>query len=80
MEHFANRVLVPRLKVNYQIQRTGKERMKMVIRHFKVNILPVQNEPVVAYELDYYIFEQETILSYQELKTYKIETFESNRE
>ena len=34
----------------------------------------------VAYELDYYIFEQETILSYQELKTYKIETFESNRE
>ena len=33
-----------RLKVNYQKQRTGKESMEMFMRHFKVNILPVQNE------------------------------------
>ena len=35
---------MPRLKVNYQKQRTDKESIKMVIRRFKVNILPVQNE------------------------------------
>ena len=35
---------MPRLKVNYQKQRTGKESMKMIIRHFKLNILSVQNE------------------------------------
>ena len=37
-------ILVHRLKVNYQKQRTGKESMKMIIQHFKLNILPIQNE------------------------------------
>ena len=35
---------MPRLKVDYQKQRTGKESMKMIIRHTKLNILLVQNE------------------------------------
>ena len=31
----------------------------------------------VTYEMDYYIFEQEIMLSYQELKTCKTETSET---
>ena len=38
------KTVVPRLEVNYQKQRTGKESMNMIIEHFKLNILPVQNE------------------------------------
>ena len=61
---------MPRLKVNYHMQRTSKETMKMIIRHFKENILPVQNESGGI------IFKKELFLSYQELKTSKIETSE----
>ena len=35
---------MPRLKVDYQKQRTGKESMKMIMRHTELNILLVQNE------------------------------------
>ena len=60
MKSFANMAeYLPHLKVNYQKQRTSKESMKMIIRHFKLNLLPVQN-PAVTYEMYYYyIFEQE---------------------
>ena len=54
-------VLVPRLKVNYQKQRTGKESMKLIIRHSKVsNCLFIMN-PTVTYEMNYCIFDQEII-------------------
>ena len=52
------------------MQRTSKETMKMIIRHFKENVLPVQNESGGI------IFKKELFLSYQELKTSKIETSE----
>ena len=63
MKPFANmvRVLVPRLEVNYQKQRTGKESMKLIIRHSKVsNCLFIMN-PTVTYEMNYCIFDQEII-------------------
>ena len=54
---------MPRLKVNCQKQKTGKESMKMIIAHFKVNIIIACSKmnPAVTYEMDYYIFEQEII-------------------
>ena len=36
--------------------------------------------PVVTYEMDYYMFEQKLFLSYQELKTCKTETSENSRQ
>ena len=35
--------------------------------------------PAATYETDCYIFEEEIIFSYQELKTFKIETSEHSR-
>ena len=52
---------MPRLKVNYQKQRTGKESMKMIIQYSKVNNCLFIMNPVVTYEMDYYIFDQEII-------------------
>ena len=56
-----SQVLLPCLKVNYQKEKTGKESMKMIMRHSKVNILLVQTNAAVTYEMDYYIFDQEII-------------------
>ena len=70
---------MPRLKVNYQKQRTGKENMKLTVRHYKVsNCLSITN-PTVTYEIDYYIIKK-LFLFYQELKTCKIETSENSRQ
>ena len=35
---------MPRLKVSYEKQSAAKESVKMIIRHFNVYKLPVQNE------------------------------------
>ena len=39
----------------------GKESMKMIMRYFKVNILPVQNGSGGHNDMDYYLFEKEII-------------------
>ena len=61
MELYTNmaRVLLLRLKVNYQKQKTGKESIKPIMRHSKVNNCLFIMNPAVTYEMDYYIFNQE---------------------
>ena len=73
---------MPHLKVNYQKQRTGKESMKLIVRHSKVNNGLFVMNPAVTYEMDYYIpyLIKKLFSFYQELKTCKIETFENSRQ
>ena len=35
--------------------------------------------PVITYEINYYIYEKELLLHFQELKTCKTETFKQSR-
>ena len=64
---------------NHQKKRNGKDSIKMITRHFKLNILPVQNQSGRHIRITIYL-NKKLFLSYEELKTCKIETSENSRQ
>ena len=66
---------MPCLKLNYQKRRAGKESMKLVTRHSKVNNCLFIINPAVTYEMDYYMFDQETIYILLKAETWQNRNF-----
>ena len=60
---------MPRLKDNYQKQRTGKENMKLIIRLSKVNNFSVHNESGDHIRMSNMYLIKKLFLFYQELKS-----------